>query len=258
MVAAATGTVLASFLIMHINRQVFVIGFAIALGAAALDARAEVHGLDDIREAARQFLLGVAGGDAAGVEVEVGRLDARLRLERCSVPLTTYQTPGSRTSGHTSVGVRCDGSAPWTLYVPALIRRAQTLVVAARPIARGTILTAVDVEVVTRLLSSTPGGVLDDPDLAVGRVAIRDIAAGSTLNANQLKTPQIVKRGQSVTLTLANGPVAVRVAGTALRDGTLGERIPVRNVNSKRVVEGVILADGVVAVGSGQAVSVTR
>jgi len=233
---------------MAIDRQSIVLGFAIALGALVTEARAEVQALDEIRGVAHDFMLAEAGGSAAGVDVEVGRLDARLRLQRCSQPLTPFLPPGGRTSGHTAVGVRCEGDMPWTLFVPALVRRAQDLVVAARPIARGTTLTAADVSTVTRMLPNAPAGVLASADFALGRVALRDIAAGTALNANQLKAPQIVRRGQAVTLSLASGPVAVRVAGTALKDGTLGERIPVRNVNSKRVVEGVVLADGVVEV----------
>ncbi len=233
---------------MHFHRQSILLGLALALGAPPAGAGAGIQALDDIRGVARDFLLAEAGGAASGVDVEVGRLDARLRLQRCSVPLTPFLPPGGRTSGHTSVGVRCEGDMPWALFVPALVRRTQALVVASRPIARGAVLTEEDVTTVTKLLPSAPGGVLASPAVAVGRVAMRDIAAGTTLNASQLKAPQIVRRGQSVTLSLASGPVAVRVAGTALRDGALGERITVRNLNSKRVVEGVVLADGVVEV----------
>jgi len=233
---------------MHIDRQIIVLGLAIVLAAPMVEARAEIQALDDIRGIAHDFLLAEAGGQEAGIDVEVGRLDARLRLQRCSRPLTPFLPPGGRTSGHTAVGVRCEGDLPWTLFVPALVRRAQDLVVAARPIARGTTLVAADVSTVTKLLPNAPAGVLESADFALGRVALRDIAAGTTLNPSQLKAPQVVRRGQPVTLSLASGPVAVRVAGTALKDGTLGERIPVRNVNSKRVVEGVVLADGVVEV----------
>ena len=38
-------------------------------------------------------------------------------------------------------------------------------------------------------------------------------------------------------------------AGTALRDGVRGESIPVRNLSSKRVIEGVVHEPGVVFVG---------
>jgi flagella basal body P-ring formation protein FlgA len=113
-------------------------------------------------------------------------------------------------------------------------------------------LTADAITTTTRLLANAPGGVLTAQDSALGRIAVRDLAAGTVLNANMLEAPRTVRRGQAVTVALASGAVAVRVAGTALRDGALGERIPVRNLNSRRVVEGVIRADGLVEVASGR------
>lgn len=240
---------------MNRNRPFIAAALALSVAAPGAGANADIQALDEIRAVAHDFLVDAADGS---VEVEVGRLDARLRLQRCSLPLSAWLPPGGRTSGHTSVGVRCDGALPWTLYVPAVIRREQALVVAARPIPRGSTLGPADVSSVTRLMSNVPGGILDSVETAVGQVAVRDIAAGALLNANQLKAPQVVRRGQSVTLSLANGPVAVRVAGTAMKDGTLGERIPVRNLNSKRVVEGVVLADGVIEVTAARPAAVTR
>jgi len=238
---------------MHIHKQAIAIASAIALGVAVVEARAEVHALEDIRSSVREFLTAAATTPATGkVDVEVGRLDPRLRLQQCSEPLTPYLAPGSRTTGHTSVGIRCDGSSPWTLFVPAIVRQEQTLLVAARPIARGATVTAADIATVTRLLPNAQGGLLSAPETAVGRVAIREIAAGVNLSAHFLKAPQTIRRGQAVTLSLANGPVAVRVAGTAMSDGTLGQRIQVRNLNSKRVVEGVVLDSGIVSVASGR------
>lgn len=241
-----------------VMRQFLAAWLAVALAMTLADARADIQPLEDIRAAARDFLASATGEAGSGSEIEVGRLDARLRLQRCSVPLSAWLPQGSRTSGHTAVGVRCDGALPWTLFVPAIVRHEHHLVVAARPIARGSTLGAADVSSVTRLLPNAPGGVLSAPEAAVGQVAMRDIPAGSVLNANQLKAPQVVRRGQSVTLSLASGPVAVRVAGTAMKDGSLGERIPVRNLNSNRVVEGVVLADGVVEVSSPRPQFVTR
>ena len=125
-------------------------------------------------------------------------------------------------------------------------------------IARGEIVGADALDSATRLLPSAPAGLISDPASAVGRAAVRDIAAGTLLSSNLIKSPQTIKRGQSVTLSLASGAVAVRVAGTALRDGALGERIPVRNLNSKRVVEGVILEAGVVEVAAGRPAAMQR
>ena len=194
----------------------------------------------------------------ARYDVQVNRLDPRLRLKHCEVPLAAYLAPGARTSGHTSVGVRCDGATPWTLFVPAIVRHEYSVVVAARPIARGEIVDAAALSSSTRLLPSAPTGLIGDPASAVGRAAVREIAAGTLLSSNLIKAAQTIKRGQSVTLSLASGAVAVRVAGTALRDGALGERIPVRNLNSKRVVEGVILDAGIVEVAAGRPIAARR
>lgn len=224
----------------------------LTLVPAASRATTGIHPLEDIRETAQRFLEGEAGSRGGGVEVEVGRLDPRLRLTRCKQPLSAWLAPGARTEGHTSVGIRCDDDTPWTLFVPAIVRHEYTLVIAARPLARGEAVAADAIGTSTRFLPNAPGGVLTDPGAAVGRIVTRDLAAGAVLNANLLKSPQTIKRGQSVTLTLASGAVAVRVAGTALRDGALGERIPVRNLNSKRVVEGVVRDGGVVEVAGGR------
>jgi flagella basal body P-ring formation protein FlgA len=243
---------------MRYPRPALVLIALLASGHLASAATAESHPLDDIRETARAYLAGEAGDGQRGVEVEVGRLDPRLRLKRCETPLAAYLAPGARTSGHTSVGVRCDGATPWTLFVPAIVRHEYGVVVAARPIARGEIVGADALDSATRLLPSAPAGLISDPASAVGRAAVRDIAVGTLLSSNLIKSPQTIRRGQSVTLSLASGAVAVRVAGTALRDGALGERIPVRNLNSKRVVEGVILDAGVVEVAAGRPAAMQR
>lgn len=235
----------------HFPRRL-VLATALLVGPATAWAGPAFQPLESIRDAARRYLETEASAQGGTVQVEVGRLDPRLRLVNCEQPLSVWLAPGARTHGHTSVGVRCDGAMPWTLFVPAVVRHEYTLVVAARPIARGEILAEDAVSTTTRFLPNAPGGVLTDTGAALGRTAVRDLAAGAVLNAHMLKSPQAVKRGQSVTLSLAEGPVAVRVAGTALRDGALGDRIPVRNLNSKRVVEGVIRDSGLVEVASGR------
>ena len=239
-------------------RHALIISALLASGAAADAAGDQSHPLEDIRDTARTYLVGEAANEGQGIEVEVGRLDPRLRLKRCELPLTAYLAPGARTSGHTSVGVRCDGATPWTLFVPAIVRHEYMVVVAARPIARGEIVSAGALSTASRLLPTAPTGLISEPASALGRSAVREIPAGTVLSSNLLKSPQTIKRGQSVTISLASGAVAVRVAGTALRDGALGERIPVRNLNSKRVVEGVILDGGIVEVDAGRLAAMNR
>ena len=52
-------------------------------------------------------------------------------------------------------------------------------------------------------------------------------------------------------LASVGGAISVKVKATALKNGALGERVTVRNLASKRVVEGTVGGDGLVVVQSG-------
>jgi hypothetical protein len=55
-------------------------------------------------------------------EIRVNRLDPRLRLPLCDQPLTTTLESPAQPLGRVTTRVRCDGSAPWTVFVPAEVR----------------------------------------------------------------------------------------------------------------------------------------
>ena len=66
------------------------------------------------------------------------------------------------------------------------------------------------------------------------------VMAGTVLTPAVLESDQVVKRGQTVTLVARAGGIAVNMSGTALADGGLNQRIRVENLNSGRIVEGIV------------------
>ena len=211
---------------------------------------AAIEKLENIRNAVREFAIGEVGDADDNVHFEVGRLDSRLRLAACGVPLKAYFSAGSRTVGRTNVGVRCEGPKPWSLYVPLLIDRQITVAVAVDQVPRGQIIGAADIVYELRSMAKLNAGYFAASDQLIGKVATRPINRGTPYAHNMVKANRIVRRGERVILSLQTGGVSVRVAGTALRDGTRGERIPVRNLSSKRVIEGVVHEPGLVLIGS--------
>lgn len=227
-----------------------ILGVALFIALAGQVQAAAIEKIDDIRATARAFAEEKIGGAENNITIEVGRLDPRLRLAACDAPLTAYFSPGSRTVGHTTVGVRCDGSKRWSLYVPVHIDRQLAVAVAIEEIPRGRVVSAADVVYELRSVASLNGGYFAAGEPLIGQVTTRPVARGTPLGRNMVKVPRIVRRGERVVLSLKTGGVAVRVAGTALRDGTRGERIPVRNLSSKRVIEGVVHEPGLVLIGA--------
>lgn len=214
-------------------------------------ARGEaIQSEDSIRNAAARFVLSQLPPDQPGRPgVEVGRLDPRLRLVACDQELEAFLPPGGRIIGGTTVGVRCPGSKPWSLYVPVKVAMHARILVAARPLARGTRLTPEDLQLEERDVAALTQGYLTAPQQAYGQVLKRSIPGGSPVVPAALEAPHAIRRGEKVTVVARGaGGVEVRMAGTALMDGAAGERIRVRNLSSERTVEGTVAGAGVVEV----------
>jgi len=84
-------------------------------------------------------------------EVRVNRLDPRLRLPLCDQPLTTTLESPAQPLGRVTTRVRCDGSAPWTVFVPAEVRLYRPVVVLTRPLKRMSVVKAADLSLVERV-----------------------------------------------------------------------------------------------------------
>ncbi len=199
-----------------------------------------------IRDAARAFILNEYADQDPNVEV--GRLDARLRLSRCTTALETFAPAGNRRLGNTTVGIRCNGSKPWTLYVAVKVQLFESVVVAARPLTRSSIIGPQDVKLERRDLGRLVYGYLTRLDHAIGQSVRRPIAADKAIRPGQIEPQQLVRRGQRVTILAKSGGLEVRMAGKALMDGAAGQRIRIKNTVSKRVVEAVVLAANTVRV----------
>jgi flagella basal body P-ring formation protein FlgA len=58
----------------------------------------------------------------------------------------------------------------------------------------------------------------------------------------------VVQRGQTVTLIASGGGVSVRMAGRAMNDGLVNQRVRVENLSSGKIVEGIARSEQVVEI----------
>lgn len=218
------------------------------LGAAPLGAASWLQSHDSIRAAATHYLQENPPVDDGRVESAIGHLDSRLRLHQCEDALEVFQPPGGRQSGHTTLGVRCSGPKPWKLYIPVTIKVYRPVAVARHALLRGSLVAEADIALVEKDISRLGYGYVMDISTAVGKELRRSVTEGTVLTPNHLTAPHLVERGQTVVIVATSAGIEIRMAGEALADGALNERIRVRNGKSKRIVEGVVTAPGVVQV----------
>lgn len=181
-------------------------------------------------------------------EITVGRLDPRLRLSACEGEMETFLPQGSRALGNSTVGVRCNGVKPWTLYVPVKVAVFRKVLVTNRPMARGELINATDLRMERRNLNTLRAGFLTDPSHAIGRLAKRPLTAGTPLSVSNLAAQRVIKRGEKVTLLMDIPGIQVRATAKALGDGAIGETISVRNTSSKKIIQATVISAGVVRV----------
>ena len=222
------------------------------LGPAIANAAPAVQPLDAVRGAAEQLVRAQLPSTAKSSEratiVTAGYLDSRLRLALCDGKLTASRPMGKAIGVRNTVAVACSEGADWTVYVSVTVESEGPVLVTRHAIARGASLTAADVDVQTlRVPGLATHYVFDVAELA-DRHAKRALQPGTALSSDLLATNLLVKRGQQVTLLAAVGGIEVRASGKALGDGGATDRIRVQNLNSARVVEGLVESADIVRI----------
>lgn len=172
--------------------------------------------------------------------VTIGYLDKRLRLSACQKPLETFLAPGSKLVGKTSIGVRCSSSKPWALYVPVSITLISDVYQALRPLSKGQIIREQDLLATEYDISQLNYGYFTNKEDLIGKQVKRRLKQNQVITPNQITEPLLVKRGEKVTLVAKSNRFAIRMNGEALMNGSLGDRIRVKNTSSKRIIEGTV------------------
>jgi len=178
----------------------------------------------------------------------VGPIDPRLELERCGAPVKPVVGPGGHMRDRILIELRCPVTNGWHIYVPVRVVGTSIVTIAARTIVAGTVLTQQDVRSERRDIGTLPPGYMDDPTVAVGLTAARPIASGAVITNQFLVAAKAVQRGQSVTLVADAEGMSVSMAGRALTDGLINQRVKVQNLSSGKIVEGIARSEQVVEI----------
>ncbi|MCA8314197.1 flagellar basal body P-ring formation protein FlgA [Burkholderia multivorans] len=200
---------------------------------------------DTIRRAALTFLqqqiAGLPGKTSATVAPAFPR-----GLAACTT-LEPFLPTGARLWGRTTVGVRCAGERPWTVYLQAKVTVHATYYVAARQIAPGEPLSAADLVARDGDLTVLPLAVITDPAQAIGATALARIAAGLPLRQDMLKSAASVSAGQTVRVVAAGPGFTISAEGSALANAAPGQSVRVR-MAAGQIVTAIVKDAGTVEI----------
>ena len=200
---------------------------------------------ESIRRAALAFLqqqiAGLPGKATATVTTAFPR-----GLAACTT-LEPFMPTGARLWGRTTVGVRCAGERPWTVYLQAKVTVQATYYVAARQIAPGEPLSAADLVARDGDLTVLPLAVITDPAQAIGATALARISAGLPLRQDLLKSAASVSAGQTVRVVAAGPGFTISAEGSALANAAPGQSVRVR-MAAGQIVTAIVKDAGTVEI----------
>jgi flagella basal body P-ring formation protein FlgA len=110
------------------------------------------------------------------------------------------------------------------------------------------VLSRQDLVAVQRDVGALPYGYFTDSETLVGQQLKRPVRPGDILSPAMVAPAPAVERGQTVWIAAESGGIKVTMKGEALADGAIGERVPVRNLSSKRVLEAEVISANLVRV----------
>lgn len=120
--------------------------------------------------------------------------------------------------------------------------------VAGRAIGRGDTVRAADVMLERRARDLVPPDAILDGSPLEGRVARRSLGAGSLMKPADLVRPELVGRGDVVTVSYETPGVSLTMRAKASEAGALGDTVGITNPQSKKVLQAVVIGPGRVSV----------
>ncbi|MCH1923247.1 flagellar basal body P-ring formation chaperone FlgA [Shewanella sp. C32] len=150
--------------------------------------------------------------------------------------------------GRVGYRIQCLQPNAWTSRAIAEVHLWAKVVIATKTLERDTQIRAGDIKLAPFDLAKLNDAALFHATDVLNKIVRRRIQAGQSILSFQLESPELVKRGDMVTLLVKIAGFSASTRGTALEDGKLNERVKVRNNSSDKVLEGTVLADGQVLV----------
>jgi flagella basal body P-ring formation protein FlgA len=117
-----------------------------------------------------------------------------------------------------------------------------------RALARGDTVKAADITVERRPREGVPPDAVFDGAALVGRVARRAFATGSLVRNGDLTRPEMVARGDVVTVVYEAPGMMLTMRAKASDAGALGDTVSIMNPQSKKALQAVIVGPGKVSV----------
>jgi flagella basal body P-ring formation protein FlgA len=98
-------------------------------------------------------------------------------------------------------------------------------------------------------VAAAPADAPSDAEQVIGLAAKRPLRAGAAVSGRDVSAPQVIKKGEMVLVTYADGQITLTLQAKAVGAAAVGETLNVQNPSSNKVLQAVATGPGAAIVG---------
>jgi len=223
---------------MNLFYSLLILLFYLCQPVFAVDSPYENH--TEISQAAEEFILSSSKRLAGNVSVSLHPIDHRLNLKKCSSPLEIKTTGGTIKAGRNTLKISCSSPSTWRIFITSTVQVTKKILVIKHFVNKGQLLTKEDISFRKVNVSKLHNRYLENEANIIGKEVTRNLQAGSILTANNLTNPILIKRGDTVNIIAQREGFKITMKGQAMANGSIGERIKVKNLSTKKIINGSV------------------
>ena len=197
-----------------------------------------------IKKQAHDFVMSNLDQTAKQYSVRVNDVDYRLKLRWCKAPLSITATRTPLTPGKNTLNIRCPTIAtPWKIFTTVNIRLFDRALVAKKPLKRGQLVKEEDVDIQQIEVKNSHFSYLLDHErgLVINHVLKRNLNRGDLFKRLHLKKQTLINKGDRVTIVVKQPGFQISMEGIALNEGGVGEKIKLKNIKTKKIIQGIVV-----------------
>ena len=158
----------------------------------------------------------------------------------------SYDPRSRRVAGLVSLGER-----QASLRVSGVVIEMREVAVLARALNRGEAVRDGDIALERRPRDAVATDAQASASAILGEVAQHALSAGTVLRVSDTAPPELVARGENVTIVYETPSISLQMRGIANEGGRMGAVVNVVNVTSKKVLQATVIGPGRVSVSPG-------
>ncbi|MFT5658598.1 MAG: flagella basal body P-ring formation protein FlgA [Gammaproteobacteria bacterium] len=220
-------------------------GLIIVTGEAKAD---KYQSLESILFQAEEFVMQYGYNTPYLPAFSANKLDTRLRLKACPERLDIEFSNRQKTSGSASLNIGCEQPPGWSIHLPVKIDVFDDVLVTSQPLSRGQNIDDNGLQYAKKNISLLNQGYFTQANDLKHMESRQNLKRGSVLTPTNTRPSIMVKSGQNVTLTLNYKGISIKSSGQALNSARIGQIVKVRNLQSRKIVEGIVSGEGQVKV----------